>query len=58
MPTNDALNRVTLAGAQTIHGGGSKANGGNRWFDKTVQVQFLFFISKILRHTMIKDNKK
>lgn len=37
MPTNDALNRVTLAGAQTIHGGGSKANGGNRWFDKTVQ---------------------
>lgn len=29
--------RRNLAGAQTIHGGGSKANGGNRWFDKTVQ---------------------
>lgn len=26
-----------LAAAQTIHGGGSASNGGNRWFDKTIQ---------------------
>ncbi|XP_059048863.1 carnitine O-acetyltransferase-like [Achroia grisella] len=26
-----------LAAAQTIHGGGSRSNGRNRWFDKTVQ---------------------
>ncbi|KAG7311587.1 hypothetical protein JYU34_002635 [Plutella xylostella] len=26
-----------IAAAQTIHGGGSGANGGNRWFDKTIQ---------------------
>ncbi|XP_075992214.1 carnitine O-acetyltransferase-like isoform X2 [Anticarsia gemmatalis] len=29
--------RRTLCGGQTIHGGGSKSNGGNRWFDKTIQ---------------------
>lgn len=33
----DANTRRNLAGAQTIHGGGSRSNGGNRWFDKTVQ---------------------
>ncbi|XP_049691760.2 carnitine O-acetyltransferase isoform X1 [Helicoverpa armigera] len=33
----DANTRRNLAGAQTIHGGGSTSNGGNRWFDKTVQ---------------------
>ncbi|GLV41481.1 Carnitine O-Acetyl-Transferase [Carabus blaptoides fortunei] len=31
------VNRQTVAGGQCIHGGGSIANGGNRWFDKTVQ---------------------
>ncbi|KAM3959049.1 carnitine O-Acetyl-Transferase isoform 2-T2 [Aphomia sociella] len=29
--------RQNVAAAQTIHGGGSRINGGNRWFDKTVQ---------------------
>lgn len=31
--------RQNLAAAQTIHGSGSGCNGGNRWFDKTVQVR-------------------
>ncbi|KAF2897173.1 hypothetical protein ILUMI_09001 [Ignelater luminosus] len=30
-------NRRTSAGKQLIHGGGSNANAGNRWYDKTVQ---------------------
>ncbi|CAH0603196.1 unnamed protein product [Chrysodeixis includens] len=34
---NDANARRTLAGAQLIHGNGYSSNGGNRWFDKTVQ---------------------
>ncbi|XP_045510869.1 carnitine O-acetyltransferase-like isoform X1 [Colias croceus] len=29
--------RRTLAAKHTIHGDGANANGGNRWFDKTVQ---------------------
>ncbi|XP_052756862.1 carnitine O-acetyltransferase-like isoform X2 [Galleria mellonella] len=29
--------RQNIAAAQTIHGGGSRSNGSNRWFDKTVQ---------------------
>lgn len=37
MPGNDG-NRRSLASKQFIHGGGSRANSGNRWFDKTVQV--------------------
>lgn len=31
--------RQNLAAGQTIHGGGSGSNGGNRWYDKTVQVR-------------------
>lgn len=33
----DSDARRNLAGAQTIHGGGSQSNGSNRWFDKTIQ---------------------
>ncbi|CAG5021727.1 unnamed protein product [Parnassius apollo] len=33
----DKSARQSLAAAQTIHGGGTQSNGGNRWFDKTVQ---------------------
>ncbi|XP_017769872.1 PREDICTED: carnitine O-acetyltransferase-like isoform X1 [Nicrophorus vespilloides] len=37
MPKIEGQNRHTEASHQLIHGGGSKVNGGNRWFDKTVQ---------------------
>ncbi|KAK9510571.1 hypothetical protein O3M35_005320 [Rhynocoris fuscipes] len=30
-------NDKTTAGIQCVHGGGPKANSGNRWFDKTIQ---------------------
>ncbi|XP_022123060.2 carnitine O-acetyltransferase isoform X1 [Pieris rapae] len=33
----DESARRSIAGAHTIHGAGASANGGNRWFDKTVQ---------------------
>lgn len=32
---NDDLN---VAGSQLIHGGGSKLNSGNRWFNKTLEL--------------------
>lgn len=32
---NDDFN---VAGSQLIHGGGSKQNSGNRWFNKTLQL--------------------
>lgn len=31
------VNYQTKAALQTVHGGGSKCNSGNRWFDKTVE---------------------
>uniref|UniRef100_A0A1Y1JZM6 Choline/carnitine acyltransferase domain-containing protein n=4 Tax=Photinus pyralis TaxID=7054 RepID=A0A1Y1JZM6_PHOPY len=36
--TSDAkVNRLTKAGMHLLHGGGSKQNGSNRWYDKTLQ---------------------
>lgn len=30
--------RLNVSGLQLIHGGGSRQNGANRWYDKTIQV--------------------
>lgn len=38
MPEYKDDSLMSLASKQFIHGGGSRANSGNRWFDKTVQV--------------------
>lgn len=35
---SDDVYRNHVAG-QMLHGGGSKLNSGNRWFDKTLQVR-------------------
>lgn len=37
IPEAGTLNRQTHVGLQTIHGGGSHQNAGNRWYDKPVQ---------------------
>lgn len=36
--TPTSMNRRTVAALQMLHGLGSYANSGNRWFDKTIQV--------------------
>ncbi len=33
------VNSQTKAALQMIHGGGSRCNAANRWFDKTIQVR-------------------
>ncbi|KAF5275572.1 hypothetical protein FQA39_LY06684 [Lamprigera yunnana] len=38
MPAGNYSNALTEGLLQFIHGGGSKGNCGNRWFDKTIQV--------------------
>lgn len=35
--TRSSLNKRTVAALQMLHGSGSYANSGNRWFDKTIQ---------------------
>lgn len=37
------VNRKTHVALQTIHGGGAKHNAGNRWYDKTIQVNINVF---------------
>lgn len=38
IPEADPNEDFNLAGSQLIHGGGSKQNSGNRWFNKTLQL--------------------
>lgn len=40
----ESYNDQSTSGMQLIHGCGSKSNGGNRWFDKTIQVDLNYFI--------------
>lgn len=34
----DGVDDRSSCAYQTLHGGGAVSNGGNRWFDKTIQV--------------------
>lgn len=47
----------TRAALQLIHGGGSRCNGGNRWFDKTVQVVFYFTPTSVALTTAINEER-
>lgn len=38
IPVADPNDDFNMAGLQLIHGGGSKQNTGNRWFNKTLQL--------------------
>lgn len=37
VPDYTPVDDMNVASHQLIHGGGSKMNAGNRWFDKTLQ---------------------
>lgn len=37
---NKKFSTIVQQMRQAIHGGGIDENSGNRWFDKTLQVQF------------------
>ena len=37
---------MSHAAAQILHGGDSRANAGNRWFDKTLQVIGMAFMGR------------
>ena len=39
--TGDSYNDKSATAMETIHGCGSENNGGNRWFDKTIQVSVI-----------------
>ena len=40
---SDMSDERSVAARLMLHGGGSKLNTGNRWFDKTIQVLYLYF---------------
>lgn len=42
-PYAEQESRLSAAGNQMLHGGGSNVNTGNRWFDKCLQVGQVYF---------------
>ena len=45
IPHAPEANRESLIANQMNHGGGSKYNSSNRWFDKTLQVNARLYLS-------------